>query len=253
MPSVIQRELLRAIQRIKDKDGILPNFQKHITGGMDSVYTIPMTPTPASNSIGSGKQLYFDLERDECGEINDLCLEFTITCTTADVELLPTPLIFERLVIESNKGSGDTLKTCWPMEWFIWNQITMDEESRDRWAKLSNWSIQKLKQQGASERIWINEGNKFRAGTTKKIYLPLAALFFHLDAIDMNQIRSDLRIRMEMASDVVVSGDSNNLSLDGINMLVRSFNEENYDKSHRIQRQISININIFIMMSKDYK
>lgn len=236
MPVVVPRDVLKP-PKVGDNGALLPAFQKNITGGMDSYYTIPMNPAPPSNSIGSGRQLYFDLERDECSEINDMCIEFEVTCSTADVELAPTPYWFERIVIEASKGSGDILKTIWPEEFFVWNQITMDEETRDRWAKLSNWSVSKLNQDGTSERISLSENNKFRAGTTRKIYLQLPALFLHLDAIDMKQIRSDLRIRMEMASDVVVSGSVANLSLDNVRLFVRSFNEESYDNARRQTRQ----------------
>ena len=211
--------------------GLLPQFQRDVTGGMDGSYTITMNPAPPTSSIGSGKQLYFDLERDDCGEINDVCMELTISCSNDDVELVPTPYWFERIVIESK--SSDILKTIWPEEFFIWNQITSDTEARKRWAKLSNWSITDLKQDGSSERIWIGENNKFRTGKTKKVYLPLPALFFQLDALDLQFIRSDIRIRMEMASDVVVSGSVSNLSLDGVNLLVRSYTEESYDKASR--------------------
>ena len=236
MPTIVPRDVMKPAKVI-DSGALLLNFQKNITGGMDSYYTIPMNPAPPTNSIGGGKQLYFDLERDECGEINDLCLEFEISCSTADVELTPTPYWFERIVIEASKGSGDILKTIWPEEFFIWNQITMDEETRDRWAKLSNWSIKKLKQDGTSERICVGENNKFRAGKTYKVRLHLPALFLHLDAIDMKQIRSDLRIRMEMSNDVVISGDKSNLSLDNVRLFVRSFNEESYDNARRQGRQ----------------
>ena len=234
MPVVVPRDAMKPM-RVSDDGAVLPAFQKQITGGMDSYYTIPMNPAPPSNSIGTGKQLYFDLERDECSEINDMCFEFEISCTTADVELAPTPYMFERIVIEAAKGSGDILKTIWPEEFFIWNQITLDEESRDKWAKMSNWKINKLNQDGVSEQIAIGENNKFRVGKTKKIYLPLPALFLHLDSIDMKQIRSDLRFRFEMATSAncVVSGSASNLSLDNVNLFVRSFNEESYDNARR--------------------
>ena len=238
MPVVVSRENTKH-PKIADNGALLPAFQKNITGGMDSVYTIPMNPTPATTSIGSGKHLYFDLERDECEEINDLCLEFSISCSSADVELAPFPYVLDRLVIESSKGSGDILKTIYPEEWFIWNQISLDEEGRNKWAKLSNWKINKLSQEGSSEQISISEKTKFRAGKSYKVYLPIPALFFHLDAIDMRQIRSDLRFRLEMAnsSACLVSGTISNLSLDGINLLVRSFNEESYDKAAKEMRQ----------------
>ena len=238
MPEVVPRELLKPL-KIKDNGALLPHFQKNITGGMDSYYTIPMNPAAPSNAIGGGKQLYFDLERDECGEINDLCLEFEVSCSTAEVELAPTPYWFERIVIEASKGSGDILKTIWPEEFFIWNQITQSDEARQRWAKLSNYKLVSLKQDGLSEKLAVGENNKFKVGETKKIYLQLPALFLHLDALDMKQIRSDLRIRMEMANSTscVISGDASNLSLDNVKLFVRSFNEESYDNARRQTRQ----------------
>ena len=63
------------------------------------------------------------------------------------------------------------MKTIWPEEFFIWNQISYDEESRKRWARLSNYGIVKLQQDGESEKINVNEKTKFRVGTTKKVYL----------------------------------------------------------------------------------
>ena len=237
MPYVVPRKV-RKHSKANDDDSLLPAFQQHITGGMDSIYTIPMNPSPASNSIGGGKTLYFDLERDECSEINDLCFEFNITCSTASVELAPFPYILERLVIESSKGIGDTLKTCYPEEWFIWNQITLDEEARNKWSELTKWKIVKSNQDN-SERIWINDKTKLQPGKSYKCYLPVPALFFHLDSVDMRLIRSDVRFRFEMAqsSQCIVSGDANNLSLDSINLLVRSFNEETYDRAEREMQQ----------------
>jgi hypothetical protein len=236
MPVVVDRESKKH-HKVHDDGALLPLFQKSITGGMDSFFTIPINPAAPTNLIGSGKQLFFDLERDECGEINDMCIEFEISCTSADVQLVPTPYLFERIVIESAKSSGDVLKTIWPEEFFIWNQISYDEEARKRWARLSNWGIVKLNQDGESEKINVNEQTKFRAGTTKKIYLQLPALFLHLDAIDMKQIRSDLRIRFEMSTDVAVSGSASNLSVDNVQLIVRSFAEESYDNAKRQMRQ----------------
>ena len=238
MPIVVPRDALQP-PKVKDDEGLLPIFQKNITGGMDSYFTIPMTPSPSSDAIGSGKNIYFDLERDECGQIDDVCIRLKVSCSNADVELVPPPFWFTSIKIESSKGSGDILKTIYPEEFFLWNQITQDEESRDRWSKLSNWSVNKLKEDGTSEKIWVSEKTKFKAGETdREIYLQIPALFFHLDAIDMKHIRSDLRIRFEMASDVVVSGDINNVSLTNVHLLVRSFNEESYDNARRQTRQV---------------
>ena len=236
MPVVVPRDTLQP-PRVQDDGVLLPAFQKNMTGGMDSYYTIPMTPTPSSDAIGSGKNLFFDLERDECGLINDIVIKFSLTCSNADVELVPPPYWFNRICIESSKGSGDILKTIYPEEFLLWNQITQDDESRQRWAKLSNWNVNKLNEDGWSEKVGISEKTKFKAGETREIYLQIPALFFHLDLIDMKHIRSDLRIRMEMASDVVVSGDINNISLDNIHLLIRSFNEESFDNARRQNAQ----------------
>lgn len=234
MPVVVPRETIKP-QKVMDDGAYLPYFQKNMTGGMDSYYTIPITPSAPTDAIGSGKSVYFDLERDETGLINDICVRFNVSCTTSDVELSPTPYLFQQIRIWSSKGSGDLLKTIYPEEFLIWNQITQDEESRDRWSKLSNWHINKLKQDGASEKIHISEKTKLKAGETRDIYLQLPALFFQLDAIDMKHIRSDLRLEFvfDTAAKAVVSGSANNVTLNNIHLLIRSFNEESYDNAMR--------------------
>jgi hypothetical protein len=218
---------------------MLPLYQKYITGGLDSYFQIPLSPSPSTSSLNSGNTVYFDLEPHEVNNIDDLLIRLKIACSTAAVECVPTPYYFKKIEIIANKGTGDVLGTIYPENFFIFNQITQTQQSRKQIAKLGNWSYVCLNQEGGNEKISINENTKYRVGETKHIYLSLPWLPLHLNAIDMRHIRTDLRFRFELSSDIIVSGSSSNLSLDGFDMFVRSYKEEDYDKETTIKKHKS--------------
>ena len=231
MPSIVSR-LSQKVPKVL-KNGLRMNAPSAIaTAGMQGFYTIPMTPQPASNSLGSNNSLYFDIERDECGEIDDVCLKLTVSCSTADVTAVPPYYWFKRIVIESEKGSGDELAHIYPEQMVLWHWLLEEEEARDKWSKLSNFANVKLKGE-ESEKFFDNEKTKFRVGETKEIYLQIPVGFLHMNSIDMKHVRSDLRIRMELSNDIIVSGSASNLSLDNIHLLVNTFQEEAYDQNER--------------------
>ena len=87
------------------------------------------------------------------------------------------------------------------------------------------------------EKFFDNEQTKFRAGETKEIYLQIPASFLHLNSFDFKHIRADVRLRMELASNIVIDGDVSNLSLDDVSLLVSSFREESYDDQEKKQLQ----------------
>ena len=231
MPSIRKRRELKA-PKVIDNGLRIPEFQSVATAGMDGYYTIPMTPQPSSSSLGSGASLYFDLERDECAEINDIIIRLTVSCANASVTAVNPYYWFKRIVIESEKGSGDELAHIYPEQFMLWNYLLQGEESRQKWAKLSNYASVKLNGDKA-EKFYDSESTKFQVGDSREIYLQIPVTFFHLDALDMKHIRSDLRIRMELASDIIVSGDRTNLSLDNIHLLINSFQEESYDRQDK--------------------
>ena len=235
MPDIVARRSLKHPKVINN--GVrMDAISATATAGMQGFYTIPMTPQPSSSSLGSGNTLYLDLERDECGEIDNLCIRLKVSCSTADVTAVPSAYWFKRIVLESEKGSGSELAHIYPEQMVIWNWLLHGEEMRDKWAKLSNFANVKLKGK-KMEKFYDNEQTKFRVGETKEIYIQIPATFLHNSMLDMKHIRSDLRIRMELSSDIVVSGSVNNLSLDNVSVLINSFREESYDDQEKISYQ----------------
>lgn len=226
--------------KVAEGDSLIPAYQSILTAGSDAYIHLPCTPQPNSTTLGSGNTVYFDVERDEVKLINDICFRFTVSCSTADVQTLPPNLWLKRLVIESEKGSGDELIHLYPENWMIWEQITENETSREINKHYSNYHYTKQKSEGG-ERFWINDNTKFKVGETRDVYLKIPALFMHLNAIDMSHIRSDLRFRLEFSNDIVVDGDRANLSLDSLHLVIRNFAEENFDHNHRVEQQIKNN------------
>ena len=217
--------------KFKFKDALLPLHQAVMTSGQDSVIQIPATPAPSSTIIGSGKTYYLDIESDEVGRIDDIVLRFRITCSTADVKLLPPQYWFSRIVLEAEKGTGDELIHIYPENMILWHYFTESREAREKSSKLCNYARTKIQD---AEKFWVSENTKFNAGETREVYLKIPALFLHLNAIDMRHIRQDFRLRLEFASDCVISGDRTNLSLDNLDVVIKTFAEESYDYQHRM-------------------
>ena len=223
------------LPKIHEGGALLPLHQAHMTGGMDGTITVPATPAISSDILGSGNTYYYDLEPDTIGRIDDICFRFTITCSTADVECLPPQQWFSRLILEAEKGSGDELIHIYPENMVFWSFLTENREGREKSSRLGNWARIKLDHE-AAEKYGINEKTKFKAGETRDVYLQIPALFLHLNALDMRHTRNDFRFRMEFSNDIVVSGDRTNLSLDSLNLVAQTFNEESFDYRHRMGR-----------------
>ena len=117
----------------------------------------------------------------------------------------------------------------------LWHFFTESRESREKSSKLCNYARTPIKD---AEKFWVSENTKFKTGQTREVYLQIPALFLHLNAVDMRHIRQDFRIRLEFANSasVVVSGDRTNLSLDNLDVVIKSFAEESYDYQHRMNR-----------------
>ena len=223
------------LPKVNENGALLPLHQATMVSGMDSHITIPATPAISSTILGSGNTYYYDLEPDEVGRIDELCFRFRITCSTADVECLPPEQWFTRIVLESQKGSGDELIHIYPENMVFWHWLTENRESREKSSHLCNYARTVIKSESA-EKYWINEKTKFKAGETRDIYLQIPALFLHLNALDMRHTRNDFRFRFEFNNDIVVSGDRTNLSLDNLNLVAQTFSEEPYDYRHRMGR-----------------
>ena len=226
MATVIQRE---PYPKVKVSDGLLPAHQHSITSGTESWFTIPATPAFPSNLIGSGNSAYLDIERDEVGHIMDVCIRFSIKNNgSSSVQLVPPAYWFSRIVLESEKGSGDEVQHIYSEDIAAWFWLTMTEEERSKWADFGNFHIEKFNSE-YSERYYDSQKQIFQPGETRDVYIPIPSIFVHLQALDFKFIRSDFRIRMEMSSDVLLSGTLSDLSLQNTHLLARCFNEESYD------------------------
>ena len=223
--------------KVLENGALLPLHQAQITSGSDAHIVLPCSPQPKTTSLGTNTTINFDIERDTVKLINDIILRFTVTCSTADVETLPPHYWMDRLVIEADRGSSDELIHIYPENWIVWDYLTQDRVEREMSQIYENYVTVPYKSEGG-EKYSTNTRTKFKAGETRDVYLKIPALFFHLNAIDMSHIRADLRLRLEMSSDIVVSGDVSNLSLDNLNLVVRNFAEEDYDHNHRVARQM---------------
>lgn len=219
--------------KMRFKDALIPLHQGAMTAGQDSVIQIPATPAPNSTIIGSGNTYYLDIESDEVGRIDDIVLRFRITCSSADVKLLPPQYWFSRIVVEAEKGTGDELIHIYPENMMLWHFFTESREAREKSSKLCNYARVKVRD---GEKFWVSENTKFTAGETREVYLQIPALFLHLNAIDMRHIRQDFRLRLEFSNDIVISGDRTNLSLDNLDVVIKTFAEESYDYQHRMNR-----------------
>ena len=232
MPSIAR--ILDAENPVVNENGaLLPLHQAAITAGSDAYIVLPCSPQPASNVLGTNTTINFDIERDTVKQINDIVLRFTVSCSTADVECLPINYWMDRVIIEAERGSSDELIHLFPENWIVWDYLTEDRVGREISRQFSNYHV--VKKEGG-EKYSLSQRTKFKAGETRDVYLKIPALFFHLNAIDMSHVRSDLRIRLEMSNDIVVSGSASNLSLDSLNLVVRNFAEEDFDHNYRVQR-----------------
>lgn len=219
---------------VKEDGALLPLHQAAITAGSDAYIVLPCSPQPATTSLGSNTTINFDIERDTVKQINDIVLRFTVSCSNSDVSCLPPNYWVDRLIIEAERGSGDELLHLYPENWIVWDYLTENRVTRETVREYSNYSVSKYEN---GEMYGVSKKTQFKAGETRDIYLKIPALFFHLHAIDMSHIRSDLRLRLEMSNDIVISGDKNNLSLDSLNLVIRNYAEEDFDHNYRVQRQ----------------
>ena len=120
MPQIVSRR--ESTTPKKNEGGALyPAHQCEITAGTDAYYTIPATPQFPTTLIGNGGQAYLDVERDEISHIQDICIRFKIKNNGATaVKLVPPAYWFNRIVLESEKGSGDELQHIYPEEMVAW-------------------------------------------------------------------------------------------------------------------------------------
>ena len=233
---VLQRKADIESPKVVEDGALLPLHQAHSTAGSDAYIVLPCSPQPPTTCLGTNTTINFDIERDTVRLINDIVFRFTVTAS-ADVDCLPPNFWVDRLVIEAERGSADELIHIYPECWIVWDYLMEDRANRECSQYFNNYNAIPYKSE-AAEKYNVSENTKFKSGETRDIYLKIPALFFHLNAIDLSHVRSDLRLRLELSNDIAVSGSASNLSLDSLNLVIRNFAEENFDHNHRVQRQM---------------
>ena len=141
---------------------------------MDSQYTIPITPTVSKQALTQTTQIYYDLEPNECGTIDSLCVRFTIRAIN-DTYLVDPFKYFREIEIRAEKGTGDVLQRIYPecMKLFYWQ--VFNEEERKMWAELGNFTILVDPKTGR-ESIAITEKNLILQ-VKLVMYFPLRIMF----------------------------------------------------------------------------
>jgi len=247
MPQVVSRR--KKLQpKVSHKNAHYPPHQVSATLGYDSVFTIPQSPAPPTAALRQNNQIYFDLESYECDVIEDICFRFRITNNdTSEAIMVPVPWLFQRVVIEFQKGTGDEAMYIYPPNWVLWYWTIYSQEQRDHWAELSNFDIKEYKSQGKSQRMWDGLCTRIGPGETKEIYIPIPCPFLHMSSIDMRHIIADLRFRLELSSDIIAGGGTNLLELNDVHLIVSSTQEADFDKKERVSNARK-NVNKYVYL-----
>ena len=183
----IAREEARHMKKVMtDASGQKVLKSNHQTVAVTSrpvYYNIPIQPPPPSNAFSSGKTLLMDLDPHECGEITDIDIRFTISCTTADVEIVPGPHLIKQIVVESNKIQ-DEIARLYPEVIMAGNYMYYDGHHRRQLNKQQMIKPVCFESEG-SEKYWSDaRNNTIAAGTTKEVILTLPLGFLKLESID---------------------------------------------------------------------
>lgn len=215
MSSIVNAQSRVRKARINDikGTGVIPVEQSVAVIGMNSYITIDIRPTPATNSINNGNDLLFDLEPHDAFNIKDIMLRMKVSVTSA-IDTVPAPYWIKRIRLLANKGSGDELMKIYP-EQIIQHYAQMDDERREFFRRNGHIGLYE-----DSQQIIVTSPPTLQSGDSKEIYIPFPQTFLNMNAIQLMHMREDIRIRIELNSDFVVSGTAANFSLDGVSVLI---------------------------------
>ena len=230
MATVVPRHQTK-FQKISNAEKhLVPAFQAHATLGHKEWFLLPIQPSAPTNAFSSApKTIYYDLEPNDCKQIDNLIIRLNVSASGGDVQLVGAPYLFSEITLRSDKGSGNRLFRCLPEMIIAWIMLTMNDESQQQWAKLMNYAIPDIQSKN-QKKYWYNESNYIRNGESRYIYIPLPLNFIQFSALDLRHIKNPLRFIFETSSDVVITGSSSNLSLDGIDFIVAGHNEAEFDQ-----------------------
>ena len=126
----------------------IPAFQSFATIGHKEWYTLPIQPTAPTTAFSSAPTtIYYDLEPNDCKNIEDLCIRLTLSASSADVQTTGAPFYFDEITLIADKGSGQELVKIFPENIIAWCMLTMNEEEQNYWAKHMNFSLTDFKSQ----------------------------------------------------------------------------------------------------------
>jgi hypothetical protein len=203
------------LSKVSTNEGLLPSHQAVSISGMDSHIVINLRPSAASTALSNGDDLLFDLEPRNGFNIKDIVLRLRLTCATAAVTTVPGPYLIDRIRIEANKGSGDTLQTIYP-EQIIWMYANMNQHEQEFYRNNGHFHLEECKK-------WyrFTKPLPLQVGDVKDVYIPIPGAFWHNQAIHLQQIKEDIRFRIELNSDFVVSGTATNVTVSDVSLLIR--------------------------------
>ena len=211
----------------------IPAYQFGMTNQQNSVYTISMTPSPSTDSFSNAKTLLFDLHPMEFGQLLDILLRFKISCSTADVQLCPAPYLIKEIIVYASPLANTELCRFYPETIVASNYLTKNTEERRRDQQECMYKEVYNKSNNTAKVRSNANYNTIVVGETRYISLPLPAGFFKTLAIDGRNLRNPIRVRIDLESDICVSGSVNNISLDDVQFVINSVNEDKYDLDAR--------------------
>ena len=92
-----------------------------------------------------------------------------------------------------------------------------------------------------SVKYWSkNTRNTFPASRSVEVLLPIPLLFLKKCILDGRHLRESLRFRIELSSKIAVSGAVSDVSLDNVEFVVKSVEEDAVDVQARNAIQINI-------------
>ena len=207
-----------------------PSFQVHETDGKEEYTTLPITPTLNGNSFqDSSREILFDLEPNDCGEIKDIELRFTVSSTTG-MTLVPSAYLIKRIIVESNKSMGDEIARVYPLNIQLYQYLNSSPteicaNSKTQLYQLQNYGC------GQKQRYTHGENSVLNAGERRDIYLPIPVNVFQMGAVDMSFISQALRFRIQLNNDIdAVNGGSGDLQLENLHFMIRSVRKNDADE-----------------------
>ena len=213
-------------------------YQQGAYYGRENVYTIPISPSVASNSFSSARVVFFDLEQHEIPQADHIYFRFTISIGANSCKTIPFVYWITRLIIEANKGSGDELWRGYSDILLFYYHLYMDDNDRKRWSRLIGMKFTEL--DDGEERLVSPENRTWRANRTYEIYLPVPPIFFNLKQLDMYHISNEFRFRFEFNSDIIETGSAgtvNDISLDNIHLIASCFEETPHDRQKTLRNK----------------